>query len=142
MSMSLHHFTAPQLAAFECRRALRVGGSIVVRTGTRERIPTYPYYPFFPGSHPILEEVLPRVAAATHLFEAAGLCTVSSELVSQTIAPDWHTYADKLGANADSVLARLSRAEFDEGIRAVRRHAGESVAEPVVEQIDLLVFRV
>jgi ubiquinone/menaquinone biosynthesis C-methylase UbiE len=38
MSMSLHHFTDPQLAAFECRRALRVGGSIVVRTGTRERI--------------------------------------------------------------------------------------------------------
>jgi len=48
ISMSFHHFRYPEGVAKECRRVLREDGTIVVRTGTREHISSYPYVPFFP----------------------------------------------------------------------------------------------
>jgi ubiquinone/menaquinone biosynthesis C-methylase UbiE len=140
MSMSLHHFADARLAAAECRRALDDRGYVFVRTGTRERIPSYPYYPFFPASHPILEEVLPTSATVRDIFEAAGLSLVALDLISQTVAPDWDIYADKIAANADSVLARLTREDFAEGLAAVRQHAVVAQPHAVVEPIDLFVF--
>jgi ubiquinone/menaquinone biosynthesis C-methylase UbiE len=141
MSMSLHHFTNHDQAAEECRRVLRADGRLFIRNGTREQIPAYPYYPFFPASHPILEEVLPSSALIRETYEAAGLQLIAQDLISQEIAPDWATYADKLTTRSDSVLARLSDQDFHSGIAAVRRHAQHADPEAVVEPIDLFVFR-
>jgi ubiquinone/menaquinone biosynthesis C-methylase UbiE len=141
ISMSLHHFTNPRRAAQECRRVLRDGGTICVRTGTRERIDTYPYVPFFPSARPLMEEVLPDAPTIRDIFASAGFHMIAAELVPQTIAPDWTAYADKIQAGADSVLARLSPQDFDAGVAALRSYAAERGAEPVVELIDLFVFR-
>ena len=140
MSMSLHHFADARLAAAECRRALDDRGCVFVRTGTRERIPSYPYYPFFPASHAILEEVLPTSASVRDIFEAAGLSLVALDMITQTVAPDWDIYADKIAANADSVLARLTREDFDDGLAALRQYAVVAQPHAVVEPIDLFVF--
>lgn len=140
MSMSLHHFRDAQLAAAECRRVLRDHRCVFVRTGTRERMSAYPYYPFFPASHPILEEVLPTSNAVRDTFEEAGFDLVALDLISQTIAPNWDAYANKLTANADSVLARLTAEDFESGIAAVRRHASIAHDEAISEPIDLFVF--
>ena len=59
MSMSFHHFRDPERAAWECRRVLRADGHVVVRTGTREQIPSYPYVPYFPSARSMLEDLLP-----------------------------------------------------------------------------------
>ncbi len=59
MSMCFHHFTDPKAAVRECRRVLREGGPAVLRTGVRERIPSYPYVEFFPTSRPIMDDILP-----------------------------------------------------------------------------------
>jgi ubiquinone/menaquinone biosynthesis C-methylase UbiE len=141
MSMSFHHFSDQRLAAAECHRVLRDGGSVFVRTGSRERITTYPYYPFFPATHPILEEVLPDIDTFRRVFEHSGFHTSAVELIPQTIAPSWDVYADKLATGSDSVLARLDRADFDRGLAAVRHHAMVTGEQPIVEAIDLLVFR-
>lgn len=141
MSMSLHHFKDARLAAAECRRVLGDHRCVFVRTGTREHMSAYPYYPFFPASHAILEEVLPTSVAIRETFEEAGFELVALDLISQTIAPDWDAYADKLAANADSVLARLTPEEFDSGIAAVRRHASLAHDEAISEPIDVFVFR-
>jgi ubiquinone/menaquinone biosynthesis C-methylase UbiE len=141
MSMSLHHFSSHAQAAAECRRVLRADGRLFIRNGTREQIPFYPYYPFFPASHPILEDVLPASARIRETFEAAGLQLIAQDLVTQEIAPDWTTYAEKLTTRSDSVLARLSDEEFERGIAAVRLHAQRADPEAVVEPIDLFVFR-
>jgi len=141
MSMSMHHFRDAGLAARECHRVLRDGGSVFVRTGTREQVRFYPYHAFFPASHAILEEVLPGGATVRELFEEAGFQTIAVELITQTIAPGWEVYADKLATGADSVLARLDRADFERGIAAVRRHAAHSPAQTIEEPIDLFVFR-
>src|SRR5688572_29233934 len=133
MSMSFHHFSDQRLAAAECRRVLREHGTVFVRTGSRERIPSYPYYPFFPASHPIMEEVLPDRTTLDDVFEAAGFHLVAWHLITQTIAPSWQSYADKLATGADSVLARLSRDDFEGGLAAMREYAPRATAQTVVE---------
>jgi ubiquinone/menaquinone biosynthesis C-methylase UbiE len=141
MSMIFHHLEDPALAARECRRVLRDGGTAFVRTGIRERVSSYPYFDFFPESGPILEEVLPTKATVFEVFEAAGFRTITEELVIQEIAPSYAAYAEKLAAKADSVLARLSGRDFDAGMRALRNHATHSDGEAVFEPIDVFVFR-
>jgi ubiquinone/menaquinone biosynthesis C-methylase UbiE len=141
MSMSFHHFTDRLQAARECRRVLREGGTLFVRTGTREHIRSYPYVPFFPSSAALIEDTLPDRSGHQQPFEAAGFRLKAAELVTQTIASDWDTYADKLAAGGDSVLSRLSREEFESGLAAVRRHARAAAKQPITEPIDLFVFR-
>lgn len=138
MSMSFHHFTDPDLAIRECRRVLRADGTVMVRTGTREQIASYPYVPFFPQTLPILEKVLPSTASLVGVFESAGFECITSTIVTQAIAPDWNAYADKLATGSDSVLARLTAGELARGIEAVRVHSAEG---PIIEPIDVLVFR-
>jgi len=86
--------------------------------------------------------VLPSVSEIRDTFEGAGFRLVSSELVTQTIAPTWAVYAEKLAAGGDSVLARVSAAELEAGLERVRRHAAAVDPQPVTEPIDLLVFEV
>jgi SAM-dependent methyltransferase len=141
MSMSFHHFHDPDRAACECRRVLRPDGTVVVRTGTREQIDAYPYVPFFPATRAMLEDVLPDRPGLCAVFERAGFRCVESHLVEQTIAPDWHAYADKLSAGGDSVLARLAEDELNRGLEALRRYGDEPGRPPVVEPIDVMFFR-
>ena len=141
MSMSFHHFTEPIVAARECRRVLRHDGSVMLRTGTREKIGVYPYTPFFPSIPAILEDLLPDHRELREIFRSATLELAANDTIAQTIAPNWAQYAEKLAAGGDSALARLSRRDFETGLNAVRRYGDAGDRGPVVEPIDLLVFR-
>ena len=141
MSMSYHHFGDPVAAARECHRVLTPDGIVFIRNGTRDRIPEYPYVPFIAASWPILERDLPSIDELRATFERAGLRMSSSQIIRQTIAPNWNAYAEKLEANGDSVLAKLSKHDFDEGIAAVKRYAETDGNKPVVEPIDVLIFQ-
>jgi ubiquinone/menaquinone biosynthesis C-methylase UbiE len=141
MSMCFHHFEDQMLAARECRRVLREGAITILRTGIRDRISAYPYVEFFPESHPILEDCLPTAAFVREVFQSAGFITAGSDVVIQEIAPDYVTYAEKLSAGADSVLAQLSAADFRTGIEALRTHATCTGDKPVYEPIDVFVFK-
>lgn len=141
MSMIFHHFDSPTLAACECRRVLREEGAIFLRAGTCERISSYPYVEFFPTSRPILERCLPAGRFVRETFEAAGFRTVAIEVITQQIAPSFECYAEKLSAGADSVLASLSRSDFEAGMKALRSHAARVDNQAVFEPIDVFVFR-
>ena len=141
MSMSFHHFSNRTLAARECRRVLRAGGVVFVRTGTREQIQAYPYVPFFPSTRAMIDKLLPNHAELREIFETVGLQLKASQLITQTIAPNWLAYADKLEAGGDSVLSRLSHEEFESGLAAVRNHAMDAGDKPITEPIDLFVFQ-
>lgn len=141
MSMTFHHFDDPMLAARECRRVLREGAVAFLRAGVRDRIMRYPYVEFFPESRPILEDTLPSAAHVREVFESAGFSIVDTNLVIQTIAPDYVTYAEKLAAGADSVLARLSPSDFQTGMDALQDYAASVGDKPVSEPIDVFVFR-
>jgi len=139
--MSLHHFVDPSAAARERQRVLREHGGVWVRTGTRERIQSYPYVPFFPSTPTKLAAVLPSIAEVSKLFGAAGFRLAASEVVVQTVATNWSTYADKLSAGGDSVLATLSHEELEAGLAALRRQGAEAANHAVVEPIDLFIFQ-
>lgn len=142
MSMSLHHFSDPPTAARECRRVLSTTGTVAIRTGTREQISSYPYVPFFASSRLLLEETLPTAADVQATFATAELDLVTWKIVTQTIAPDWMAYAEKLAAGGDSVLARLSGHDFETGLAALRRFAVAEARGPVVEPIDFFMLSV
>ena len=141
MSMIFHHLDNPALTARECRRVLRDGGTAILRAGTRERISSYPYVPFFPASRPILEECLATGAFIGKVFESVGFRVASVDVVRQKIAANYESYAEKLSAGADSVLARLSPDDFEAGMEALRLHAAQIDSQAVIEPIDVFVFR-
>lgn len=141
ISMIYHHFDDPYQAAREIRRVLRDGGIAFLRAGTSERISSYPYVDFFPETRPILKRCLPTAASMRAVFEAAGFSTITSDVVTQEIAPNYNAYAEKLSAGADSVLIQLSPSEFEHGMTALQVHAASCDGVPVFEPIDVLVFR-
>jgi ubiquinone/menaquinone biosynthesis C-methylase UbiE len=140
LSMVFHHFTNPQLAAQECRRVLRPHGRVCLRTGSREKVPSYPYVPFFPASRPLLDQHLPTLKFQRDAFEAAGFTTLLEDVITQEIAPDLLAYADKLATKSDSILIRLAGPDFDAGLQAVRAAAVTMPRHPVTEPIDFVVF--
>ena len=105
MSMSFHHFQDPAGVAKECRRVLREDGTIVVRTGTRERISSYPYVPFFASTPRMLEELLPGGARVRAVFETAGFLCAESQVVVQAIAKTWRSTQ----TNSRPAVIRCSR---------------------------------
>jgi ubiquinone/menaquinone biosynthesis C-methylase UbiE len=137
ISMVFHHFTDPRAAAEECARVLRPKGHLCLRTGSREKIPAYPYVPFFPGTARLLEQRLPPIRFQREVFEAASFKVIFAREVRQQIAPDFMTYADKVALRADSVLVSLEDKEFDAGLARLR---SERTPGPIVEPIDFLVF--
>ena len=140
ISMALHHFDDPAVAASECRRVLKRQATLFLRAGTRDRIQAYPYVDFFPESWPILETTLSARASIREVFERAGFTTFAEDVIVQEIAPNHVVYAEKIAAGADSVLAQLTQKDFDAGIAALRSYARTNNG-PVTEPIDVLVFR-
>lgn len=140
ISMAFHHFDDPSAVARECRRVLKNHATLFLRAGIRDRIPVYPYVDFFLESRPILETILPTRASTREVFEQAGFSTFAEDVIVQEIAPNHLAYAEKLAANADSVLAQLTPQDFDAGMTALRSYARTNNG-PVVEPIDVFVFR-
>ena len=137
MSMVFHHFTDAPAVAQECNRVLRPGGRLCLRTGSREKIPAYPYVPYFPGSVRILEQQLPSIRFQCKVFEGASFKVLFAGEVTQQIAANFTAYADKVALRADSVLVRLEDKEFDAGMAMLR---AQKPPGPVVEPIDFVVF--
>ena len=140
ISMAFHHFTDPSMVAEECRRVLRRHGRVCLRTASLEKIPMYPYVPFFPTSRKLLEQRLPSLTFQREVFEEACFRTLSYEVVTQTIAADYSSYADKLSLKADSILASLDDSDFEAGLQALRAAATTMPACTITEPIDFFVF--
>jgi ubiquinone/menaquinone biosynthesis C-methylase UbiE len=137
ISMVFHHFTDPRAVAEECSRVLRHDGRVCLRTGSREKIPVYPYVPYFPGTVSLLEQRLPSIHFQREVFESASFKVLFAGEVTQQIASDFAAYADKIALRADSILVSLGDREFDAGVARLR---AETIRGPIVEPIDFVVF--
>ena len=141
MSMVFHHFEDQLGAAGECRRVLRTNGTVCLRAATVDRIPTYPYVPYFAKSRAILEATLQTQQRIEAIFHDAGFELTRHELIRNEVAANWRGYAEKIAWGADSILAQLSEREFREGMRLLNQHAATTGDEPVIEVVDFLAFR-
>jgi ubiquinone/menaquinone biosynthesis C-methylase UbiE len=142
MSMVFHHFDSPESVARECRRVLRPNGSVCLRAGTVEQIPSYAYVPFFSRSASILRDYLQSREFVESVFAQAELDLIHHEVVASEVASDWMEYASKLEHRADSVLIQLRDREFQDGLASVKRYAQSHTGDgPVTELVDFFVFR-
>ncbi len=58
------------------------------------------------------------------------------------VAANWLAYAKKIEPRADSILARLTDQEFEEGLAVLRDYAGAQTSDqPVIEPVDFLVLQ-
>jgi ubiquinone/menaquinone biosynthesis C-methylase UbiE len=140
MSMVYHHLPDPTAAARECHRVLRRGGYACIRNGTRES--DFPHRHFFPALRALIDSDLPSRRDVQSVLAAAGLRPIVHQVVTQVTAPDWPSFVEKSALRADSFLARLSDADFQQGMAALRS-PGDAIEqnEAVTEEIDWFVFR-
>jgi ubiquinone/menaquinone biosynthesis C-methylase UbiE len=142
ISMAFHHFNDPMRAARECRRVLREGGALCLRTATSDRVDFYPHSPFFPEARQLMKEALPSAEFVRRIFENAGFESVRHQVIRGEVARTWSHYAEKIAHRADSTLTRLSDEAFAAGLVALRNHARKRpTSERVIEPVDLFVFR-
>jgi ubiquinone/menaquinone biosynthesis C-methylase UbiE len=140
--MVFHHLTDPERTAREAFRVLRPGGFVVVRNSSRERGASYAPARFFPRYAALVEEHLPSVAMMRATFVGAGFAPAAHEIVVSPTAANWSECADRIALRGDSLIVRLSDAEFTTGMAALRAYAAEAdPAEAVTENVELLVFR-
>ena len=139
MSMVLHHFADMEAVARECRRILRSGGHVCIRSSTRET--HFVHEEFFSGFRPLVDQVLPPRRRVTSVFEAAGLQPVVQQLVPTVLAPDWATFADRIALRGDSIVVRLADSDFEAGMAKLRQRARHETTGPPVEDLDWFVFR-
>lgn len=139
MSQVYHHLPDRAGVARECRRVLRLGGHVCIRTGTRENDVIVPK--FFPAVRPMLDADLPSSEEIRSNFAVAGFTLRHYEIVTEVVAPDWQSFVGKSALRADSFLARLSDTEFKQGMAALRAHrANIDPDKAVTEEIDWFVF--
>lgn len=142
ISQVIHHLRDRTASATELRRILRPGGSVLIRGTFGDRLDGYPaLFKFFPGSRRLTAR-FPTTVEIKGIFFNQGFSLVSDRRIRQTTCHSLREFAERIRLRADSTLVQLPDRDFEAGLKALEEAAdGEPTPSPVVETIDLLVFR-
>jgi ubiquinone/menaquinone biosynthesis C-methylase UbiE len=142
LSMVIHHVPDIGACARELHRVVRSGGLVFVRNVFAGRLDGIRHYEFFPSARAIDERRLPTVERVREAFIGAGFALRALDTLEQQIDPSLDAHYDRIRQRALSTLETIADAEFEEGLRRMRRAVDrETTPTPVRERIDLLVFR-
>ena len=141
LSMVYHHIVGKADAALEFARVLKREGRLVMRTSTRELLPTYLWGRFFERGLEIDAARAPSRDEIAEVMGGAGMKLVTHRIVPHPFADDLTDYAGKIGMRALSPLQQISDEGFEEGMRRLRDHCREhDDGQPVSEDIELWVW--
>lgn len=137
-----HHIRDHRACARELRRILRCEGHVLLRGTFGDRLDGFPtLFRFWPAARAICQQ-LPTIGETVAVFETSGFRLLEHRRVQQETAGSLSEFAERTRARADSALTLISDSQFHEGQVAIETAAAaESTGSPVIETIELLVFR-
>jgi len=142
LSYVIHHVEDRAACVTELRRVVRAGGNVVLRSTLRESLGDVPWFGFFPPARAVAERRMPALTDVVRLFADGGFEEVANEVIRQETARDLSELYERLSHRAISTLELIGDHEFEAGIERLRRAAeAETEPRPVVEPVNLLVFR-
>jgi ubiquinone/menaquinone biosynthesis C-methylase UbiE len=142
LSQVWHHVHDHQACAHELRRIVSRGGHVLVRGTFGDQLDGFPtLFRFWQATREICQQ-LPTIQHTVAVFEANGFVLTEHRRVDQPTAASLREFAERTRFRADTALALISDSAFLEGQAAIETAAAhEHVPVPVVEGIELLVFR-
>jgi SAM-dependent methyltransferase len=141
LSTVIHHIPDLGSCARELRRVLTDDGVVLIRSAFPGRLDGITLFRFFPAARRVID-TFPTLEATNDAFEAAGFEQVALEAVPQVSAPSLAEACARVRLRADTTLQGISDAEFAAGISDLERAvAAGDVQAPIVDYLDLLVFR-
>jgi SAM-dependent methyltransferase len=142
LSQVYHHIRDHRACARELRRVLRRNGRVLIRGTYGDRLDGFPMlFRFFPGTRRVCED-LPATRRTKTIFEAAGFILEADERIQQKTCASLREFAGRTRLRADTALALISDDEFTRGMASLEAAAaGERGPTPVLETLDLLVFK-
>jgi SAM-dependent methyltransferase len=139
LSTVVHHIPDLPRAAREVRRVLRPGGVVLIRSAFAGRPDGISLFRYFPEAVRVLD-TFPGVAQVEAAFAGAGLALTADEQVPQVTAGSLGEVAATLRREAHTPLQLITDAEYAAGLARLRQ-AARTGTGPVVDALDLLVFR-
>jgi SAM-dependent methyltransferase len=140
-SQVVHHVKDLPAFAADLRHVLRPHGHLLIRGGFGpvQELPLYKYFPLAWAAGSAARLSLERIAG---VLAEAGFAMVDHVWVEQTFAETSGELVEKVEARVLSPLAGLPDQVFERGLSALRSDADNGrLAEPIVERLDLVVFR-
>ena len=142
LSMVFHHIRNRPVACDEFARILQPGGTLVVRTATKETLRTYLWLTFFPAAQAIEYARVPSRASLVNTVSQAGFRLAADEVVTQRrYAKNLLEYRRQIGVRALSSLKEISDEEFGAGLRAMDEYSDSTKHPAIDKDVDLFVFR-
>jgi ubiquinone/menaquinone biosynthesis C-methylase UbiE len=137
-----HHIRDHQACARELHRVVSPGSHVLVRGTFGDQLDGFPtLFRFWPATKYICQQ-LPTIQQTVVVLEANGFVLTEHRRIQQTTSVSLGEFARRTRLRADTALALISDSEFREGQAAIEMAAAdEHVPGPVIEGIELLVFR-
>jgi ubiquinone/menaquinone biosynthesis C-methylase UbiE len=134
-SQMIHHVGDLPAFTANVRRVLKPGGRLLLRGGFGPP-DDLPFYRYFPAAWPDRGQMASVLAAL-------DLPRLAHRKVAQTLAESPRHFVERARSRSLSNLATLDDDLFERGLQAMERDAAEGeLPAPVVEHLDLVVFRV
>ena len=140
--LAFHHFADRDAALAECWRVLAPGGRLMICSPTLETLDSFLWMRFFPTADRIDRARIPPRHAIIDAGRRGGLALERQWTVARGFTLGPTEYAERVGRRTFSALVMISDAEFDAGIRALRRDCvAREPGERIGEHIDVFLFR-
>jgi ubiquinone/menaquinone biosynthesis C-methylase UbiE len=143
LSQVWHHIRDHRACARELRRVVVSDGTcVLIRGSFGDQLDGFPtVFRYWPSTREICRQ-LPTIRQTVDALETNGFVLTEHRRVRQVSATSLSEFAKRTELRADTALALISDSEFREGQMAIERSGAlETQPEPVIETIELLVFR-